>query len=235
MSDTNRLRALAAAAAASSAERWSLPAVEGPIEGGRRPPAVDQQAAASIAAAEEAARARGHEEGLAAGRAEIDQALAELAARIMQLDSILTLLARPLEQLDAEVEYQLTLLALSVGRQLVRRELRVDPAQVIAVIRDAVGRLPAAARDVRVQLHPEDAATVLEHLAEPNLERAWSIVEDPTQARGGCLVRSESSQIDARFESRVQAIVASVFGEERAAPRAEYPAEAEYESDADQH
>jgi hypothetical protein len=29
--------------------------------------------------------------------------------------------------------------------------------------------------------------------------------------------------------------VASVFGEERAAPRAEYQAEAEYESDADQH
>jgi flagellar assembly protein FliH len=233
MSDTNRLRAIAAAAAAA-AERWPLPAVDGPIVGSRRPAAVDPQAALSLAAAEETARARGHEAGLTAGRAEIEQQVAELEERVRRLDAVLALLARPLEQLDAEVEYQLTLLALSVGRQLVRRELRVDPAQVIAVIRDAVGRLPVAARDVRVQLHPEDAATVREHLAEPALERAWSIVEDPTQSRGGCLVRTETSQIDARFESRVQAIVASVFGDERAVPRAEYEAAPEYEDDADQ-
>ena len=46
------------------------------------------------------------------------------------------------------------------------------------------------------------------------------MVEDPTLSRGGCLVRSENSQIDARVESRVHAIVGSMLGEERAGARA---------------
>ena len=91
--------------------------------------------------------------------------------------------------------------------------------QVTALIREAVGRLPAAARDVRVHLHPEDAAAIAERLASTGRERAWSVVEDPTLTRGGCLVRSENSQIDARLESRVNAIVSSMLGEERASAR----------------
>jgi flagellar assembly protein FliH len=46
------------------------------------------------------------------------------------------------------------------------------------------------------------------------------VVEDPTLTRGGCLVRSENSQIDARVESRVNAIVSGMLGEERASARA---------------
>ncbi len=68
-----------------------------------------------------------------------------------QLDVVMRSLARPFEELDKEVEEQLTLLALTVGKQMVRRELKTDPAQVIGVIRECVGRLPAAARDVRVK------------------------------------------------------------------------------------
>ena len=68
-------------------------------------------------------------------------------------------------------------------------------------------------------LHPEDAAAVAERLASAGQERAWSVVEDPTLARGGCLVRSENSQIDARLESRVNAMVSSMLGEERASAR----------------
>jgi flagellar assembly protein FliH len=72
---------------------------------------------------------------------------------------------------------------------------------------------------VRVHLHPEDAAAIAERLASAGQERAWSVVEDPTLSRGGCLVRSENSQIDARLESRVNAIVSSMLGEERASAR----------------
>ncbi len=114
----------------------------------------------------------------------------------------------------------MTLLAVTVGKQMVRRELRTDPAQVIAVIRESVARLPVAARDVRVHLHPEDAAVVREALAAPASDRAWSIVEDPTLARGGCVVRTDISQIDARLDSRLNAVVSAAFGDERATARA---------------
>jgi flagellar assembly protein FliH len=150
-------------------------------------------------------------------------------ARVTRLDSILTLLARPLEELDAAVEQELALLALTIGQHLLRRELKSDPAQIIAIIREAVGRLPAAARDVRVHLHPEDAAVVRERLPAPATERAWRIIEDPALARGGCLVRTDTSQIDARLESRVSAVIAAALGEERATARSDPAASAKSE------
>jgi flagellar assembly protein FliH len=110
-------------------------------------------------------------------------------------------------------------LALAVGKQLARRELRIDPAQVIAIIRESLGQLPSAAREVRVLLHPEDAAIVRERLTAPANERAWTIVEDPTLSRGGCVVRTENSQIDARLDSRINSVIASALGDERSLDR----------------
>jgi flagellar assembly protein FliH len=197
----------------SDVQRWSLPKVDGPIVG-RRGGEEDRRTL------DRTNRTRGYEDGLAQGRAEMQVRINEVNARIARLDSILKSLSRPLEQLDAEIEKQLTLLALTVGKQMVRRELKTDPAQVIAVIRESVSRLPAAARDIRVHLNPEDAAVVREHLAAPSNERAWSVVEDPSLQRGGCLVRTNTSQLDARLDSRLNAIVSAAFGDERAPHRA---------------
>lgn len=202
--------------AAAAAERWSLPVVDGPIVGVRRREPSPAEAARSL----EAERQRGYEAGMAAARAEADRIRTELGARVKRLDSILGLLGQPLADLDEEVQRQLTQLALAIGKQLARHELRSSPEEIIPLIRDGVGRLPASARDVRVHLHPDDAAIVREHLATPAAERAWTIVEEPTLTRGGCWIRSDSSQIDARLESRVSAIAAALFGEERAGSRA---------------
>jgi len=108
---------------------------------------------------------------------------------------------------------------LSVGKQLARRELRIEPTQVIAILRESLALLPAAAREVRVQLHPEDAATVREHLTTPAVDRAWTLVEDPTLSRGGCVILSQSSRIDARLEARIAAVAAGALGDERTAAR----------------
>jgi flagellar assembly protein FliH len=216
MSDAARLRAIAAAAAAA-AQRWSLPAVDGPVIGGRRSgePADGDPGGRAW----QAEHARGYEAGMAAARAEMQAKNSELDARLQRLERLLQQLAQPLRELDDSVQEQLVLLTLAIGKQLVRRELKADPAQVIAIIREAVGRLPIAAREVRVHLHPEDAAVVRERLAAPTAERAWSIVEDPGLTRGGCLVRTDSSQIDARLESRIQALASAILGDERAAAR----------------
>jgi flagellar assembly protein FliH len=211
MSDKTAAHARAAAAL-EAIQRWSMPQVEGPIIGRK----MSEGEKRSL---EQTNRSRGYEEGLAAGQAEMNKRVAELNTRIARLDSILKMLVRPLENLDKEIEQQLTLLALTVGKQMVRRELRTDPAQVIAVIRESVGRLPVAARDVRVHLHPEDAAVVREYLSTPASDRAWNVVEDPALSRGGCVVRTETSQIDARLDSRLNAIVSAAFGDERAPTR----------------
>ena len=205
--------------AAASIERWRLPEVEGPIIGRSHEERSAAGSGEAARVAQKEAETRGYEAGMARARAETSRQLAALEERVKRIDAVLHLLARPLEQLDAEMEGDLAQLALAVGKQLARRELRIEPAQVIAILRESLALLPAAAREVRVHLHPEDAATVREHLTAPANERAWTIVEDPTLSRGGCVVHSESSRIDARLESRIAAVAASTLGDERTVTR----------------
>ena len=204
----------------AAVERWTLPDVAGPvvsrIREEKKP--VDNTVDLLRQALQES-EARGYQAGLEKAQAESQVTLDALHARVAQLDSILQLLGAPLAHLDAEVEKELLQLTLAVGKQLARRELRVDPTQVIGIIRESLSQLPAAARDVRIYLHPEDAATVRERLAEPSQERAWKIIEDPTLSRGGCMIRTENSQLDARMDSRIAAVIASAMGEERAPER----------------
>jgi flagellar assembly protein FliH len=204
-------------AAAATVERWQLPEVSGPVIGLAE---MRRREESDVRQALQQAEARGYQAGLERGQGEIHARLAALEERSRRLDAVLEALARPLEQLDAEVEGELVQLALAVGKQLARRELRLDPSQIIAIVRESLRQLPLAAREVRVHLHPEDAATLREHLPAGGGERVWTLVEDPTLARGGCLVQSESSRVDARFESRVTAIAANALGDERANARA---------------
>jgi len=206
---------------AAQAERWSPPLVHGPAVSVRR----DQRKEASRAErqAHDEAFALGKAEGMAAGRAEFDARNADLALRLQKLDAILNVLSKPLSDLDAQVERQLVTLALTIARHLVRRELRIDPTQVIAIIRETVALLPASARNVRVHLHPDDAALVREVLAAPQSERAWSVIEDPVTSRGGCRVTTETAQIDARLETRLGEVIAQVLGSERTEPREDTP------------
>jgi len=200
-------------------ERWLPPSVHGPAVSVRR----DQRKEASRAErqAHDEAFAQGKAEGIAAGRAEFEARNADLTTRVQRLDAILNVLSKPLSELDAQVERQLVTLALTIARHLVRRELRMDPTQVIAIIRETVALLPASARNVRVHLHPEDATLVREVLSAPQSERAWSVVEDPISSRGGCRVTTETAQIDARLETRLGEVIAQVLGSERAESREE--------------
>ena len=152
----------------------------------------------------------GLEEGRAAGRDELQN-------RIRQFEQLMSTLGQPLRDLDDQVEQELVSLVIALVRQMVRRELRADPGQVVAVVREAMAVLPAASQRVSVHLHPEDAALVREtlSLSLSEEERSWTVVEDPIQSRGGCRVITEHSQVDASVESRLAQVIASAFGGER--------------------
>jgi len=185
---------------------WTVPDMESP---------ASQQKMATVggladlqAEAHKEAFEQGLEEGRSAGRAEVKAQVDRLAGMFYDL-------AKPFDALDAEVERELLTLAMALARQIVRRELKTDPTQIIGIIREAIAALPVATRDVRVHLHPEDAAVVKQHLAPTENERAWTIVEDPVMARGGCQVTTNTSRIDARLETRLGSILSELMGTER--------------------
>jgi flagellar assembly protein FliH len=197
----------------ATAEIWSPPAVHGRRVGSRGEQANsrDRKQRAEL----EAIYAKAQTDGFAFGQTQFDARNAQLQERIDRLDAMLQSIARPFAEMEAQAENQLVTMALTVARHLVRRELRIDPTQVIAIIRSTVALLPTAAREVRVHLHPEDAAVVRERLSEPRSERAWTIVEDPITTRGGCRVTTDTAHIDARLETRIGAAITAVLGSER--------------------
>ena len=71
------------------------------------------------------------------------------------------------------------------------------------------------ARDIRLHLHPEDAALIRERLQPTDAGRAWTIREDPVLMRGDCQVTSESSQVDARLDTRLGRLISDLLGDDR--------------------
>lgn len=129
--------------------------------------------------------------------------------------SLLESLAEPFRQLDEQVERELVNLAIGIASQLVRREIKVDPGQIVAVVREAVRALPLSSRKISLTLHPEDAELVRSALVLDEMSPPWGIKEDPLLTRGGCIVETEASHVDATVENRLAAIVARVLGGER--------------------
>jgi len=150
----------------------------------------------------------GHREGLEAGRQ-------DMLVRIEQFDQLLQGLSEPFEELDQQVEQELVTLVIAMVRQLVRREIKTDPAQVVGVVREALNILPVNTRRIRVVLHPEDAELVRDAYTLGESDQKWQIIEDPVIQRGGCRVYTENSQIDATLESRINALIAPLLGSER--------------------
>ena len=190
----------------AAAAVWTAPDMNSPAVSHKLP------TVSGLADLQEEAYKEAFDQGLAEGR---KAGQVEMRAQVEKLAGMFHDLARPFEVLDAEVERELLTLAMALARQIVRRELKTDPTQIIGIVRDAIAALPVAARDVRVHLHPEDAAVVREHLAPTESERAWALVEDPVMARGGCQITTTTSRIDARLETRLAAILSELMGTER--------------------
>ena len=190
---------------ATKPTRWNVPSIDGGDGNGF--PTAGRLEALQKEAYDEAWQ-KGHADGLAAGEKDARE-------RLGRLNELLKALAHPFDDLDEMIEKQLVELAMAVVKQLFRREMRMDPTHVIGVVREAIQLLPAASRNVQLHLHPDDAALVREALSPSEGDLAWTIIEDPLISRGGCNVTTDNSRIDATNESRLQAAIAAIAGDER--------------------
>lgn len=198
---------------------WVAPTVEGPISGDNiipgRPPTARQIQGLQKDAWDEAytaGREEGRQKGYEEGRQE---AQSKLNAQIATFRKLMSQLAMPLQDLDDELEKNIVALTIQIARQLVRREMKTTPGEIVAVVREALGILPVSALQPRIYLHPEDAEVVRSALSVSDAEQSWTIVEDLSMTRGDCRVETRSSLIDASVDARLSAIAAKILGGER--------------------
>ncbi|HEY9130254.1 MAG TPA: flagellar assembly protein FliH [Dyella sp.] len=155
---------------------------------------------------ERQAREEGFVTGLAEGRAKAAEELREHRGR---LEALFESIARPMQMLDDATEQELAQLAMVVARRVLAHELRTTPELIVRAVREAAVSLPAAERELRVRLHPDDVQLLRELDA---VETTWQLLPDPALDRGDCVLESGRSRLDARIETRLAAVVDAVLG-----------------------
>ncbi len=161
-----------------------------------------------------------YEEGLIAGRTagqkELEESIQQAKQQVTLLTQLMERLHRPFQELDQEVEQQLVSLTIALAKQVVKNVTESDYEEILAVVREAVQLLPVNARGVKLYLHPEEVDIVNNalRLAECD-EQEWQLVADPALSKGGCLVKTENSKLDATLESRLQAAITQMMGAQR--------------------
>ncbi|HKJ95936.1 MAG TPA: flagellar assembly protein FliH [Gammaproteobacteria bacterium] len=206
-----------------SVKAWQPPSMEsgapsGPKPKPRRPSLSVEQIERLQQQAYDEAFAQGRREGYDAGYAEgmsegRKHGEGEGRDLVRRLDGVMRGVADPVAELDNAAERDLAELALILARQIIRRELQAQPGEVMAVIRESVGLLPLSSREISVHLNPDDAAFVRETVGES--ENRWRLVEDPALERGGCLVTTSVSRVDATLEKRIGALAVELLGDAR--------------------
>lgn len=180
---------------------------EAPVE-----PSVSTSAltAARAEAREEALR-EGYEQGFSDGQAKAieeaeaaaDKALEEQRAELAApLQALSRQLPAAWHAVGDEFLHELSELAVQVGEQLAQDQLERHPKQVTRLIGKLLQAEPMVNEQPRLWLHPDDLKLVREAMGETLTEYGWQLLADDQLTRGGCLVRSQQRELDARWETR---------------------------------
>lgn len=187
-------------------KRWQIPVFDEPksrdLDGLHTAAQLDE----IEAAAHQEGLQRGHAQGYADG-----QHAARLEAE--RLRELVEHLQRPLAQLNEDIERAVLDTACAVAQRLAQAELSLRPELIEQLVRTALAALPAYARELRLHLHPDDAAFLAAHPALQINGQDCRIVVDATLQRGDCRVVTDSSRIDARLEARLAAVRAALAAE----------------------
>ncbi|MBX7118331.1 MAG: hypothetical protein K1X31_04945 [Gemmatimonadaceae bacterium] len=154
------------------------------------------------------ARRQAFEEGRVAGRADAQQAADQrVADAVNALHAAITGLREHEESYVGVLEENLTALACAIARQVIQREVQLDPSAIRELVHAAVTEFPQD-QALRVRLNPQDHAL----LAGESAFRDVTWVQDPRIVRGGCVVEGRERIIDGRVDIAIEAIFRALTG-----------------------
>jgi flagellar assembly protein FliH len=144
----------------------------------------------------------GEQQALAENRAQLQQAMAALAAAASALDSNRA-------DLEAAVLADVVQLAIAIARRVTKRQGLLDPSVLSANLQEVMKMVMKAA-DVRVAIHPSQRKTLDDVL--PQLQVQWptlrhvQVIEDASVESGGCRVFTEQGEIEATLGGQLDRI-----------------------------
>ncbi|MEZ5425392.1 MAG: FliH/SctL family protein [Pyrinomonadaceae bacterium] len=177
--------------------------------------AARQEAEKIIAQAEkdrEMIQQAAKEKGLQFAQKKIEE---EVAAQVTEMRQRVTETIEKISGLQSEItagaEKQLVELALEIAKKIVGREVTIDREIALTLVRVSLSRLQNRAV-AKVHLHPDDFAFIQTHREKLDFHGSLELIEDRSVSVGGCLVHTETGDIDARIESQFEEIAHGLLG-----------------------
>jgi flagellar assembly protein FliH len=172
----------------------------------------------------------GEKDGFHAGQLKAKQeADLALAAKVANLEQLMTQLFEPITGQDQQLEEAMIKLLEQMVREVIQRELVSDSSQIRQVLSEALKLLPMGTANIRIHLNPQDFEMI--KVLRERHEESWRILEDASLMPGGCKVESELSRIDATVETRLNQALKQLFEQQR--EQALNPLEADLHTDLD--
>ncbi len=198
--------------------QWQFSAVTSAALGGQNGAAAKADSAAQLLQLEQAreiARQQGIDEGYARAAVEVKRQMDDFYERQAHTTAErLALCAQAFEARWEAAEQALAQgvleLSCALARQVVRRELAIDPKALEPVIREALGLLASDARAVTVRLSPADFGLRESALRESFAGESLLFRPDAAVAPGGCMVESGGMTVDGTLEKRWSRTVATL-------------------------
>lgn len=101
-------------------------------------------------------------------------------------------------------------LACELARQVLRHEMSTNPNALQPVVREALGMLAVDNKAAVVRLNPLDMEVLSEVLRQEFSSLALTLLPDSSIGRGGCLVESAGTVVDATVQKRWLRAVSSL-------------------------
>lgn len=171
----------------------------------------------------EAIQQQAHDEGLAAGREEgyvagreegyrsgYEEGREKSLAELDRLKHLMATLDEALAQFERELGADVLALSVAIARQITRNALNFRPEALLPVIREAITGLPQPNQHPRLFLHPDDAALVRSLMEDELSQLHCRLSEDSHVERGGCRVKTDTSEVDATLQGRWDRVMAAL-------------------------
>lgn len=151
---------------------------------------------------EQAAR----EKGLQFAQNQIDS---DVAAQVAEMQNELAETIEKISGLRTQIttgtETEIVELALEIAKKIITREVTIDREIALTLAKVSLSRLNNRAI-ARVHLHPDDLNFVEIHREKLDFHGSLELVEDRSVSMGGCLIHTETGEIDARIDSQFDEI-----------------------------
>ncbi len=172
-----------------------------------------------VAAQVENARQQAFDEGYALGNAEGSQATRNALAEPTRLateqaqqrfDEALSSMRTQLAQAQDQMAQAVLQMACDLARQVLRRELTIDPQAIQPVLTEALALLQADTIPVTVRLNPNDFAALEGTGTAPAQPGNPRFVPDAAITPGGCVLEAPGTGVDATLETRWSRAIANL-------------------------